>query len=299
LLEVGFSRVDAVRLANHEYFHHKRKTKEELKILLRNIAQEYQCTVAKVKEIILKFPPFTGYNHSRVVRKANQEYNDDARVKEAILKYPAFAGLDHSRVVREASLIYGNEARVIEAILKYPRFAGYDHTRAVREANKVYDDEARVKEAILRFPQFVGLDHSRVVREASLVYGAEPRVKEAILKQPSFAGLDHSRVVRQKSKLGRIVGLDRQDVIDKILDSPFLAGCSVKRYIATLDIGQRLAQEGFAPDKILDTFFRYSFKSPYVPGTKRQRISKAQPCQEPQLLIKMRKSLIHQSKKIA
>ena len=135
------------------------------------------------------------------------------------------------------------------------------------------------------------------MRKANKEYNDEARVKEVILKFPQFAGYDHSRVVRQKSRLGRIVGLSSEDVIDKILDTPILASYSAKRYIAALDIGQRLAQEGFEQD-MLDAFFRYCSKSPYVPGTRRQRISKAQkPCQEPPLLITMRKSLIYQSKK--
>jgi len=101
LQEVGFSRVDAVMLADSENFHHRRKTREELESLFRNIAQEYRCTAAKVKAVILKHPSFAGRNHSRVVRDATAVYGNESRVKEAILKHPVFASRDHSRVVRE------------------------------------------------------------------------------------------------------------------------------------------------------------------------------------------------------
>jgi len=125
------------------------------------------------------------------------------------------------------------------------------------------------------------------------VYDNEDKIKEAILQIPRFAGLDHERVVRQKSKLGRLVGMNEQEVIDKILDRPTLAGYSVRRYIAGLDIANKLIEEGFEPDeKMLEAFFRYISISPYVPKTKRLRISKAPSgSEEPPLLGYMRKSL--------
>ena len=233
LQEIGYSTEQASYLASHEGFHHKRKTREELDDLFLGISETYKC--------------------------------DLDQIKEAVLKSPQFAGYDHERVVREANEVYNNEDKVKEAILKHPRFAGYDHKRVVREANEVYQNEDKVKEAILKWPQ--------------------------------FAGLDHERVVRQKSRLGRLVGLNKQEVIDKILTKPSLAGYSARRYIAGLDIGNMLAEEGFEPDEqMLKAFFNHNSRSPYVPNTRRLRISKVENGEEPPLLVYMRKSLMRARK---
>ena len=73
-----------------------------------------------------------------------------------------------------------------------------------------------------------------------------------------------------------------------------MAGYSARRYIAALDIVNTLVEEGFEPDQhMLKTFFNGVSKSPYVPRTKRLRISKAPAgSEEPTLLLYMRKSLV-------
>ena len=261
LEDCGFTSAQAHMLAEHPWFNHKRKTQVELEQILENIATIYECTREETIERILKFPPF--------------------------------AGLDHVRVVREATQIYGDEQKVKQAILKFPPFAGLDHVRVVREATQVYCDEQKVKQAILKSPSFAGLDHVRVVREATDVYCDEQRVIAAILKFPPFVGLDHERVMRERSCMGKIVGLDRHQVIEFILDSPVLASYSAKRYLAGIDVARTLAAEGFEWNEImLKAFLCYYTKSPYVPGTDRQRISHVPNAeQEPPLLKKMRSYL--------
>jgi hypothetical protein len=153
-------------------------------------------------------------------------------------------------------------------------------------------DEATVKRAILKQHPFAGLDHERVVREATVVYGDEAAVKMAILSYPPFAGLDHKRVMHQCARLGRIAGLSREEVISNIFTNPVLAGYSTKRYLAGLDVGRKLAQEGFERDVMLDSYLHFVSNSPYVPGLKRKRISHGGPgCPEPPLLKAMRKQL--------
>ncbi len=214
-----------------------------------------------------------------------------------MLKHPRFAGLDHSRVVREAVQEYGetNTERIKEAVLKHLRFAGLDHSRVVREAVQEYGEAntERIKEAVLKFPQFADLDHSRVVREAVQEYGEAntERIKEAVLKFPPFAGLDHSRVLRQNYRLGRLVGLSSEKVLDKILDNPVFASYSAKRYLAALDICRSLAAEGCHYEEMLQIYFSNISKSPYVPGTKRKRISQVADYAEPPLMQVMRKRL--------
>ena len=189
---------------------------------------------------------------------------DEAKVKAAVLKQPQFAGLDHQRVVDQAIVVYG------------------------------FENEAKVKAAVLKQPQFAGYDHQRVVDQAIVVYGSEneAKVKTAILKFPPFAGLDHQRVFRQKGKLGRIVGLNNEEAIEKLLSKPALTSYSAKRYLAALDIARELEAEGFSQDIImLRAFFSNYSKSPYVPKTNRKRISQVENGEQPPLLKAMRKYL--------
>src|SRR3989344_5653567 len=143
-------------------------------------------------------------------------------------------------------------------------------------------DLERIKRAILTHPPFAGYDHERVVRQGIEVYGDEERVKRAILTHPQFAGYDHERVVRQKTRLGRIAGLTNEEAIDYLLNMPVLADYSAKRYLAAFDIGRQLEREGFPQDnRMLEAFFLYYIKSPYVPDTKRKRISQVSSDKEP------------------
>ncbi|MBS3071030.1 hypothetical protein J4407_01880, partial [Candidatus Pacearchaeota archaeon] len=134
------------------------------------------------------------------------------------------------------------------------------------------------------------------------IYGRdnEDKVKRAVLSFPQFAGYDHERVIRQKKRLGRIAGLSDEETINYLLDSPALAGYSAKRYLAAFDIGRQLKREGFPQDeKMLESFFSYFKKSPYVPNTSKKRISQVgrggiTNYEEPPLLIAMRKRLTNQ-----
>ncbi len=197
LQSLGYSKKDAQFLAQHDYFHHKRKTEKELRAVFQRIADAYDC--------------------------------DIDTVKKAVMKYPVFAGYDHKRVVNEATEVYGDRDAVKRAVMKFSRFAGYDH----------------------------------------------------------------KRVLRERSGLGELIGLTKQEVIEKLLEDPVLSSYSAKRYIAALDVGRKLAEEGFTPDReMVRIFFRYRAKSPYVPGTKRKRISRAKSRKEPPLLKEMRKRLL-------
>jgi len=126
------------------------------------------------------------------------------------------------------------------------------------------------------------------------VYGFTfEEVKKAILSFPQFAGYDHERVVRQKTRLGRMAGLTNKEIIDYLLYIPVLAGYSAKRYLAAFDIGRQLEREGFPQDeRMLNSFLIYYSKSPYVPDTKRKRISQIPNGKEPPLLKAMRKRLM-------
>ena len=176
----------------------------------------------------------------------------------------------------------------------HKRKSSHELTDLFNKISGIYECSfEEVKRAILNFPPFAGYDHERVVRQGIAVYGDEDKIKRAILNFPPFAGLDHERVVRQKTRLGRIAGLTNEETIDYLLDIPVLAGYSAKRYLAAFDIGRQLKREGFPQDdRMLEAFFSYISKSPYVPGTERKRISQVISDKEPPLLKTMRKRLL-------
>ena len=59
-----------------------------------------------------------------------------------------------------------------------------------------------------------------------------------------------------------------------------------------MDVARTLEQEGFSQNEtMLNTFFNYPSKSPYVPKTNRKRISQVRDGNEPPLLKAMRNSL--------
>jgi hypothetical protein len=260
------------------------------------IAQIYEVSNQEVKRAVLIHPPFAGLNHERVVSEATSVYGDESKVKRAVLSFPPFAGLNHERVVSEATSVYGDESKVKRAVLIHPPFASYNHERVVSEATSVYGDESKVKRAVLSFPQFAGLNHERVVSEATSVYGDESKVKRAVLSFPPFASYNHERVVRQKTRLGRLIKLTKNEIIDKLLNKPVSSSYSAKRYLAGIDVCRNLKKEGFKMNTdMLKTFFNYYSKSPYVPNSNRRRISQVDDGKEPPLLIAMRKSLLRQS----
>ncbi len=118
-------------------------------------------------------------------------------------------------------------------------------------------------------------------------------VKSAVLTFPLFASYDHARVLRQKMRLGRIVKLSQQETLKMLITHPVFAGYAAKRYLAALDVGRTLKEEGFPQDKeMLRIFFNNISRSPYVPGTRRRRISQATGVYtDPPLLKEMRRRL--------
>ncbi len=257
LVKIGFSSEDAVFLASHEWFHHRLKSVEELEGVFGGIVRVYGWSTSEVLKVVRKFPRFTGFDHVRVMREVTEIYGDEDRVKKAILLSPQFAGLNHKRVMREATEIYGDEDRVKSIILNWPQFASYDHERVVKQAVEVYKDEEKVK--------------------------------KAILANPSFAGVDHERVMQQKSRIGRIIGLGREEIVGLILKRPVLANYSFRRDLAVVDLGRKLVTEGYGgrEKEMVQAYLSYCGQSPYVPGTNRKRISQAEG-EEPPLLKKMR-----------
>jgi len=121
--------------------------------------------------------------------------------------------------------------------------------------------------------------------EKKLLAGSQ----KAILTFPPFAGYDHERVVREKRKLGKIAGIGIKEVLDFILRSPRMAGYSKRRYLAAIDIGRHLARNNYCQEDILPAFLAYYSTSPYVPSTRKERISHVENYEKPPLMVAMEK----------
>lgn len=128
--------------------------------------------------------------------------------------------------------------------------------------------------------------------DIACVYGcSQKEIIDCILKFPQFAGLNHQRVIRQKCRLGRLIGMSDNEVLELILSRPVFTSYSAKRYLVGLDVCRTLASEGFEPNNIQRAYFNYITKSPYVPGHKRKRISQIEGYNEPPLMVMMRAAL--------
>ncbi len=144
-------------------------------------------------------------------------------------------------------------------------------------ANTYLTTETAIRNAVLSYSRFASFNHQRVLQGIKDAYNCTAeQASKAVFSFPPFANLDHQRVLRQLSRIGRIVGLNRNYVIERILENPALAGYSAKRYLAAIDIGRELRKEGISDNVgITCVWFSYYGKSPYVPDTKRLRIAQA------------------------
>ena len=101
------------------------------------IQETYGCTRQQIGEVIMKFPPFAGYDHARVISETEEVYGvvNTERVKEAILKHPPFVSLDHARVLRQAArlgkLVDLSSGQCIEKIMQNPVLANYSAKRSL------------------------------------------------------------------------------------------------------------------------------------------------------------------------
>ncbi len=169
--------------------------------------------------------------------------------------------------------------------------------RKIAEIAEIYKtDSEAIRKAVLTHPPFANYDHTRVLNGIQEVYGAsKEQAAKAVLTHPQFAGFDHTRVLRQQTRIGSLVGVEEERVRKEILVRPRLAGYSAKRYLAVIDVFRHLdgTLDGIPRERMVDWWLRNPTKSPYVPGTKRERIShvaKQGIAAEPDLMIALRKS---------
>ncbi|NQZ85213.1 MAG: hypothetical protein HRU03_05845 [Nanoarchaeales archaeon] len=112
-----------------------------------------------------------------------------------------------------------------------------------------------------------------IYKSANIYNTTIDKTKKAVLSFPQFTGLNHQRVLRQKTRLSKLIDINKAETITHILNKPGIAGCSYKRDLAIFDIVRTLEDEGLevTQKQVLNNFT----KSPYVPNTKKLRITKA------------------------
>ena len=182
---------------------------------------------------------------------------------------------------------FGLTKEQAEKLLKDKNFSKKNETEAnfeswLKKVAELYStNEKKVLEIVLSFPQFAGYDHSRVLRDLQNVYGEANlgRLKMAVLSFPPFAGLDHSRVLNQALKVGKLINLSREEIIEVILDKPVLASYSLKRNVAVIQAYRnalrRLKTEdidisGFSNKKLFEIYLKSFADSPYPVKGKRE-----------------------------
>ena len=151
---------------------------------------------------------------------------------------------------------------------------------------------------ISAFPPFAGYNHERVIKGIKAAYGfTDQQVSKIVSSFPSFAGLNHERVSQKLNRVGNLIGIDSEMIRAEILKNPALAGYSVRRYIAVIDVFRQLKREhdGISNDVMAHLWLRRSTLSPYVPDTDMLRVSQAvrrnEYHEEPKLMQVIRKDL--------
>ena len=149
-----------------------------------------------------------------------------------------------------------------------------DFEQRLKDAEKTYNvSREQVVRAVFSFPPFAGLDHARVLRQLVDVYGvSREQVVRAVFSHPRFAGYDHARVLRQASRLGKLIGLSKKEIIKEIFENPFLVSPSQKRNLASIDaIRNALKRSGknVSNEQLFEWYKKHFWTTPYpVKGSK-------------------------------
>ncbi|MEM0201361.1 MAG: hypothetical protein QXD23_03060, partial [Candidatus Micrarchaeaceae archaeon] len=212
-------------------------------------------------------------------------------------KYRNFTSNDIIGRLNNIAKVYALKTEIIcNLIVKFPQFFTYNHERVLKEIKNMYNftNEQAIK-TIVRFPQFAGYDHERAIKDIKNKYNCtDEQLINMVLKFPSIAGLNHERVFRQLNKIGKMIGINEDRIIDEIIKTPNLAGLSFRRYVAVIDIFRHLDKElnQVSKEKKIDWWLKNFVASPYVPETKKERVSyaiKKGNYSEPKLMKLLRK----------
>lgn len=147
---------------------------------------------------------------------------------------------------------------------------------------------------------------SEKIRKIANVYDVPAEdIRKAILSFPPFAGLDHESKFRKLAVLGSRFGFSKGEAAEIILDKPVLAGYSIRRYRAAIDVAKEVAKntglELPSDREMVNIWLNLSGKSPYVPNTVRLSISQAKAlginASKPPLQAAMEKRLANMARK--
>jgi metal-responsive CopG/Arc/MetJ family transcriptional regulator len=246
---------------------------------VKKITEEYERIGISLDKVLEK--PFLLLATPENIRKT-QIYLDHgatrAQISKVVLRFPPFAGYNHERVLNDLTKTYGvTRAQISKVILTHPQFAGLNHERVFSDLRKSYGfSRAQISKVVLSFPPFAWYNHERVLSGLTKVYGfSRSQISKVVLRFPPFAGLNHERVLRQTTRIGKVVGLSREQIIQTILENPLLAGYSRRRNLATsVALKNVFEQTGYAKGltkeeaatRALELYKKTSSLSPYPVG---------------------------------
>jgi len=237
----------------------------------------------KEEEVILRknrnYDSFVDLCNKKVSTLSEFYGIDENSMKKYILKNPRIVRLNNDLVMKNMKDAYGfeDEDKIKKNMLKLPSLAGLDHNRVIKDLINIYGEsnEERIKRALRLNIGIAGVNHERSLKDIKNVYkkSNEDKIIDTIFRQPSFIGMNHYRVLRDKIKIGKLFNINKKEIEELILSKPEMSGCSFTRDLAILDIVRELNKNNLYITKkqVINNFG----KSPYIPNTKKLRISKA------------------------
>jgi hypothetical protein len=206
---------------------------------INNIRKAYNTSEGVASRILLDFPIFTGYDHTRVLDDIQKYYKIDLEsARKKILSFPQFAGYDHSRVLDDIQKYYKVDLEIArKKILSFPQFAGYDHSRVLNDIQKAYMVNIDIaRKMVLTFPQFAGLNQVRALNDVCKVYDVNIDVaRKKIITNSQFAARNHSKIVRDNIKLGKLFGLDEKTIKQLSIEYNLYSMLSPSKKVAIID----------------------------------------------------------------
>ncbi|MEM3031197.1 MAG: hypothetical protein QXH27_05695 [Candidatus Micrarchaeia archaeon] len=134
LIAAGFTPEQAKKLAEADAPHWKTLNAEEIRQRISELAKLYNTSEENIREIIVGYSPFVGYDHETRIKERARIYGvGEERIKEIVLKYPPFISGDHKRAMRELMMVANcvglTREEVVEMVMKEPALPGYSLER--------------------------------------------------------------------------------------------------------------------------------------------------------------------------
>ncbi len=245
--------------------------------VLKSITATYGITREIAAKAVFKFPAFAGYDHQKALKNVAKKYaTTKQEATHAIIQFPPLVSIDHSRLLKDIGKIYGvPHSAAAKAVMGFPAFAGYDHQRVIAEIMAKYSTNRKMAAySVIRNPRMASYNHERLLNEISEAYNiSKQTAARTILTHPKIAGTNHKRVVEQATRLGKPVGLTKEQVTAALLENPTLTSYSMRRNLAAINAISSAAQRtgvDISPQEGLELYKKLHIQSPYpVIGTKK------------------------------